>query len=330
MAFACFLLLLFCTELVARHYYPTSGPLFDNIIDYKTKYLNLQKNIYYNGIIIGDSCSLGLDAKLMADIINKKTGKSLRLYNFSFPALGAKSWYVFLRKYIALNQKPRIIFVESIQLLMTEAMKRKEVPIDELHRFALAFSLRDYYDIVPVDFSFKILIHKLKRQSYLVTYRSFIRDLVSNFNRHRERGLMIDGNGRVIFGPTENPALGQVQDADIYKADFYLNEDMLYWFKRFFSLARDNGIKILIFEIPLPEEVFLKREERGINRRYEQAMLDLITGYDNIDLIKPISEGYSRKYFYDANHLNDEGSDMFSIELGKKAAAYIENRDIYF
>jgi len=328
LAFACFLLLLFCTELVARYYYPTRGPLFDNIIEYKTKYLMLKENIYYDGIILGDSCSLGLDAKLVADIINYKTGKSLSFYNFSFPVVGAKGWYIFLRKYISLNQKPKIVFMESIPSLMTEVMKRKEVPTDELHRFALAFSLKDYYDIVPVDFSFKILMHKIKRQSYLVTYRSFIRDLASNFYRHRERGLMIDENGRVIFGLTEIPTLEEVQGSDIYKADFYLNEDILFWFKKFFSLARENDIKILIFGTPMSEEVSLKREERGINRRYEEAMLDLIAGYDNIVLIKPISEGYNRKYFYDANHLNDEGNDIFSVELGKRIAACIENSDI--
>jgi hypothetical protein len=316
--------------LVARYYYPTKGPLFDNILDYKTKYLNLKKNIKYDGVILGDSCSLGIDAKIIADIINKETKESLHFYNFSFPIVGAKGWYIFLRRYIATNQKPKLILMESIPSLMTELARRKEVPIDELHRFALLFSWKDYYNIVPIDFSFKIIIHKLKRLSYLVTYRRFIQDLVSNFYRHRERALMIDGNGRVIFGPTKSPTLEQLQESDIYKADFYLNEDALYWFKRFFSLAKDNNIKILIFGIPLPEEVFLKREERGINKRYEQAMLDLITDYENVALIKPISEGYHRKYFYDANHLNDEGNNISSIELGKKIAAYLENKLIRF
>lgn len=130
--------------------------------------------------------------------------------------------------------------------------------------------------------------------------------------------IAIDDNGRTMFWKNRKITPEEIINSCEYKEEFHVDENALFWYKKFLSLAKENNIKIVIFNTPSLYEIFKKWESGGMNKEYRMAMYELKNSYDNINLIEPLCESYDRKYFFNVSHLNDAGHDLFSSELAKR------------
>jgi len=127
-------------------------------------------------------------------------------------------------------------------------------------------------------------------------------------------------NGGYIYTSSRANNLSDelIKKSTYWQEDFYIDQDALYWYKKLLTLAREKNIEVVIFNMPLVEDIFSKREQNGSNKRYEQLMEKLHKEYDNVIIVKPILEGYKRSYFVDVDHLNESGSAIFCEVLAEK------------
>ena len=69
LAFLLSIVLLLVAELMVRYYSYHIIPASEYILDYKRNYLEAKNKLEYDGIILGDSRSLGIDTKMISDAI---------------------------------------------------------------------------------------------------------------------------------------------------------------------------------------------------------------------------------------------------------------------
>jgi hypothetical protein len=330
---ACVLCLLFLllSEGFVRYHWSQYLPTADYVLLHKKKHWEDVRNPDYDGIILGDSLSHGLDPRVIGGIIARETGQAFSLYNYSFPHADVRSYYLVLRKYLSLGKRPRVIFFESMPLAMHGAWKMTRNPKglpDECHRFFSLFSPWDYAAVVPARFLFQTWKMALERASFLLTYRAYICDylryrVLTRHPRMMERAEL-DTQGRALMNVERKVAPEEIRNWFNYQMEFSADGDTLGWYQRFFALAREYDIRIMIFNTPFIDEVFQKREKNGFHRQYQQVMTALVQGFDNVTILQPVCESFDQRYFLDPSHMNDQGNELFSSILGNRLAQHLK------
>jgi hypothetical protein len=328
-----FLGLLLMSEWIARSLWSYYLPTADYILLHKKKHWENRRSPDYDGIILGDSLSNGLDPGIIKDIIAQETGHHLSLYNYSFPQAGIRSYYLVLKRYLSLGKRPRIILFESMPLAMHSAWNLTWNPkglSEECHRFFSLFSFQEYRSVISGKFLLQTWKMALERQSFLLTYRAHIRDylhyrVLTYYPKMMERAQLND-QGRALMNVDREVKSEQIRGWFNYRMGFQADEEIINWYQRFFSLAKEHGIEVVIFNTPLIDDVFQKRENEGFHRKYQHVLTAMVKGYDNVTILQPVYESFDKRYFFDPAHLNDQGNDLFSIMLGHRLAQHFKHQ----
>jgi len=319
-------MLICSTEFIARAYAPAIRSFADSTILYKKSLLEGKQQLDFDGIFIGDSRILGVDAKLISNMVLKEQNKNYEFYNFSLPDHGVRGYYLFLKKYLERHKRPEFVFFATAPIGLTgkwNIVKNDKSMSAQLHRFCLLFSVKDYYEVFPFKFFIRATLAKIERISFFIAYRRMIRDFLENFDSARMNKPTLEQvtwnrNGGVNFGTGEPPSEEQVKSVAYYQMKFEVDKDTLYWYKKFFSLAEDQEIKVIIFNAPLMDVIYDKRQGDGTNQQYEKMIRIWQSEFKNISVMEPLLEPYDRKYFKDAQHLNGRGFQVFNHWLGEK------------
>ncbi len=80
-------------------------------------------------------------------------------------------------------------------------------------------------------------------------------------------------------------------------------------------MAKKNGIQVIIFNAPLMDVIYEKRQRNGVNKKYEEIVKGWQKKFKNISIMQPLFISYERQYFKDAQHLNGRGFEIFSRQL---------------
>lgn len=332
-AFLICLSFLILVELIVRqHSYYLSTPS-DAIIHYKEKILRRkQKDFYSNGILLGDSRALGLHAKEISENLTNQLNDNYLLYNYSFPNHGTQGYYLLLKKYLKYNPKPELIILYISPFALTgewDINDSDNTDIRNLFRFISLYSIKDCYEILPFKIFIKALLLKIEKLSSFVTYRGRIKDAITNPNHFEEKKEWLESSfqissGGALIEQNKAPTIKEVIASEYYQTPLDIDPNVIFWLEKFFTFAQDNDIQIIISSAPLVKQIFDKREEDGINLKYNQQMLTFKKKFNNITLTDPLLEGWDIDFFADTHHLNKKGMQRFTQETARKISKVLK------
>lgn len=315
-------------ELLFRHYAVYIRSFSDNVILYKKEFVERQKNLRYDALLMGDSRVMGVDARLLSDALTQAKGRDFVVYNFALPNHDVRGHYLFLKKYLVRHQPPPVILFSAAPPTWGadwNIRRQTRRMSAEVHRFCLLYSWGEAWSSLPLQLWPRIVLAKLERLSFLLTYRQSIQYFLQHIRQRRilppVKDLVLGRNGGVNFGTGIPPAETEVMASDYYQKVFAEDEDSVAWLERFFELAWEHDIKVICFNAPLPQIIFADRASDL--RRYEQTLQRITAKHPNVLLLTPIVEGYDLHYFRDVQHLNGPGFKIFSMELARRLAAVL-------
>lgn len=326
----CLVLLLATDAVVRQHIYGLTSISY-GILHYKDSIVKTENLDRFNGIFMGDSRILGLHAKEISDSVFTETGKRYEFFNYSFPQSGVQSYYLLLKKYLKYQKAPEVIVFMSSPIALTGEwnFNKVEKPFSvAFYCFAFLYSLRDTLTSLPLETALAVARLKLENAFALIAYRAEIKKFLQDPSTYEDRRewlkrSMAISNGGALMTRNVPPTEQEIRESTFFKTEFKINADSINWYKKFFALALENNIQVIIANAPLIDLVYARRETNGANVRYAREIMKFKQQFPNIHLIDPLVEPYGMEYFGDVHHLNREGFKKFTGSVGKRIAALI-------
>jgi hypothetical protein len=242
-------------------------------------------------------------------IVEAKTG--LRCYNLGLNGNSIEHQLALLRLYLRHNPRPRYLFLE----VSPEYLQRSNLGF---YTFAFVLQLRDPY--------FGGLVRERDPFFYALSHVPLLKYALFN---HTLVPLALAGLGRWLTGgPREkeyrkgfapSPFVRFDDTFDRFRAShpdgFVADTDTGKYnaFRRYFRFARSQGIRVVAYEAPLLDAY----RQLHRNRAAQLAQLDTLCRREGVPFLHlaPTPLWANRRYFYNANHLNSQGTDLFTKHL---------------
>ncbi len=157
------------------------------------------------------------------------------------------------------------------------------------------FSFAGNYKDIQLTFIYAIKIGKLELHNGYRPHRDF-----KNFAREQNRTKQARAKVNIYLSKQD-----------------YLDKDIKFYFERILQLCQDHGINVILIRIPVTREYF---EESSnivpVDELYEQVQV-ICTSYQNVTHFLDYHDLYfdHPEYFFDPDHLNPRGSDLFTERL---------------
>jgi len=155
------------------------------------------------------------------------------------------------------------------------------------------------------------------------TYRSGVQDLIDyleSLSGDQDTNILIDGylpqSGDIVTLPVDGEVLEERLQRHFLKRQMLYPESLDY-FLRVIELLQDHGVKLALVRFPVPDMYYLGAKEfMDVDAYYSE--LNLLLTNNGYDL--PILDYHDvfiqhMEYFYDSDHLNTTGTDLFTTTL---------------
>ena len=335
-AFILCLFLLILTEFVSRqlsvYYMPTQNLLYLH----RRSFLSQENPLKYEGVIIGDSRVMAVNAQKISAAISKKIGREFNVYNFSVFYSDIRHFYLILKNYLEKHESPEIVFLslmpESVfggWNVTGDIMNSREGYIS---RLCLLSSVHDLWLTYPkLFFLKKLLIPKIENMSYFLTYRLYLRHFNSAQLKENHLQRIEDGmrktSGGIYFAQDIPLTEETLKGMAFYNQDVNINVDSAKWYKKIIQLAERKEIPVIIFNAPYPDTVYNMREKNGFNRRYNRFIEEISKEFKNVYFVLPIIDKYKDDLSADWIHLNLKGVEIFNKQLTQKLGDIVRKID---
>lgn len=335
-AFVIVIFMIIATEIFVRVNFVYIAPPFDNLVYYKYNYL--AKNINkYNVLLFGDSRSTFFDAKRLSDLLTETEKGNYQAYNLTFHHSDIRSYYLLLKKYLKKNEAPRMLFFCGMPEALFDGWNLKNSnPSDSAywHRFFLKFAFFETIEVFPMKIQASTIIPRTENMLKLLEYRKYIKSLfnVSILRQHivnTHQFLKIlnvaesNNGGGLMMVPDENKK-GDPLGNLLLNPGNKIDDDAVFWFKRFLSLANKNNIEVVVFNLPLKENLDRINEKNDFKKKYNLLLSNIANEFDNVKLLQPLIVDFPSEYFFDSNHLNESGIYKFYDEFFPSLTKLIE------
>jgi len=345
-AFLLCLVFLSVTEFTVSQYENRLRPLSDSVMEYKSYLLNTQGNKRYDAVVFGDSRILSLNARYISEHVSEKLGRDFELYNFAVPNHGVSTYYLLLKKYLKNHPAPRHILFSSapVNLSGDWSVEKSEGRSEALHRMCQLYSLKELSDVLPFRTMLKALTVKAERISFLVLYRGVIKKGLHKYYKNiikkgpaNLNDYFIDSmttsiqacikyNGGVIFERNKVVTEVEITANKYYNWILEIDHGMDFWYQKFFALAQENGIRVLIINAPVYHDILQNSERNGSNQTYRRAVERWQSKYSNIEVLGPLLQPYTIEHFNDWQHLNVPGTRQFTFSVTDYLTEYLKTR----
>lgn len=324
-------MLLLIIEIIVRSNLYAFTSISHTILYHKKHIVRTTNLNKFNSLIMGDSRVLGLHAKEISKSVSKKTGEDYHFFNYSFPQSGVQSHYLLLKNYLKHQKKPKLIVMMSSPLTLTGEWNfqtlEKPYPIS-FYCFTFLYSVLETIKTMPPQSIIKTLLVKLEHTLKFVAYRKKIKKIIKNPSSYHNREAwvkraMAQSNGGAMMARTVGPTIQEIKDSIFYQNKFRPDTYSINWYIKFFQLAQEHKIKIIILNAPLPEIIYQKREKDGFNKIYLKMMREIQNQFRNIYFANPLNLGYPMDHYGDEHHLNKKGFRLFTKEAGDIIATTI-------
>lgn len=245
-------------------------------------------------------------------IVEAETG--LSCYNLGLNGNSIEHQLALLQLYLRHNPKPKYLFLE----ISPEYLQQSNLGF---YTFAFVLQLHDPY--------FGGLVRKRDPRFYALSHVPLLKYALFNHTLVPEA---LAGLGRWLTGgPREktyrkgfapSPFVRFDETFDRFRTGhpggFVAETDSGKYaaFQRYFRFARSQGIRVVAYEAPLLAEY--QRLHR--NRAEQHAQLDSLCRHEGVPFLHldPNPRWADRRFFYNANHLNAEGTDLFTKQLTER------------
>lgn len=280
-------------------------------------------------LFIGDSALLmGMNAKSFQE----QTGTSA--YNAAFGGMQTPGHYFLLKRYLAKNPKPKLIFYAPSPFLVNDRIE-DEFTYRFVAWFAGPYEMASLFgDLVrlgprgagPAGLFFQkcflpsfvyrydlqrvidFLFHSKKGQEN--AYREIADSLENNrgfVNRYRRTW---GNNPRISEGAVAAHYRSNPDDAVLFR--FRPSEMNLRYLNKFLQLCADERIAVSILLGPYPESLYAMREKIGYQKRFVDLIASVMAQFKNVTAFEPFVWKYENNHFADFIHLNAAGAELFT------------------
>ncbi len=250
-------------------------------------------------------------------IFEQKTG--LATYNLGLNGNSIEHQLALLHLWLQHNPKPKVLFLE----ISPQYLEKSNLGF---YSFYFVRQLRDPY--------FEAIIRQkdpgLLRASYLPLLKyarynhTLVPEALAGLGRWLRGGA---GEDELKKGFSPSPFVRFDDTFDRFRAlspqGFVAETDTgkLANFGRYFRYAHAQGLRVVAYEAPVLNE-YLRLHR---NRAAQLAQFDSLCRAEGVPFLHLDTTGLSRdrRYFYNANHLNAEGTDRFSSQLAERLPALI-------
>lgn len=245
-------------------------------------------------------------------IVEAATG--LRTYNLGLNGNSIEHQLALLRLYLRHNPKPRYLFLE----ISPEYLQPSNLGF---YTFAFVLQLRDPYfgGLVRERDPFLYTLSHVPLLKYALFNHTLVPEALAGVGRWLTGGAP-EKAYKKGFAPS--PFVRFDETFDRFRAShpdgFVAETDSgkLNAFRRYLRFARGEGIRVVAYEAPLLAEYrFLHR-----NRADQLAQLDALCRREGVPFLHldPNPRWAERRFFYNANHLNATGTDLFTKLLTER------------
>lgn len=242
-------------------------------------------------------------------IVEAKTG--LRCYNLGLNGNSIEHQLALLQLYLRHNPKPKYLFLE----ISPEYLQQSNLGF---YVFAFVLQLRDPYfgQLVRERDPFFYALSHVPLLKYALFNHTLVPEALAGLGRWLAGGPREAGYQK---GFSPSPFVRFDDTFDRFRANhpggFVADTDSGKYaaFRRYFRFARSQGLRVFAYEAPLLAEH--RRLHR--NRAEQLALFDTLCRREGVPFLHldTTRRWSDRRYFYNANHLNFKGTDLFTSQL---------------
>ncbi len=242
-------------------------------------------------------------------IVEQKTG--LRCYNLGLNGNSIEHQLALLRLYLQHHPKPKYLFLE----ISPEYLQKSNLGF---YTFVFALQLRDPYfgGLVRKRDPFFYTLSHVPLLKYALFNHTLVPEALAGLSRWLTGGPRED---ELKKGYVPSPFVRFDDTFDRFRAghpDGFVAETdsgKVAAFRRYFRFARAEGIRVGAYEAPILTD-YLRLHR---NRADQLAFLDSLCHQEGVPFLHldTTQFGADRRYFYNANHLNAQGADLFTNQL---------------
>ncbi len=245
-------------------------------------------------------------------IVEARTG--LSTYNLGLNGNSIEHQLALLQLYLRHNPKPKYLFLE----ISPEYLQRSNLGF---YTFAFVLQLRDPYfgGLVRERDPFFYALSHVPLLKYALFNHTLVPEALAGLgrwltggSREKEYKKGFSPSPFVRFDETFERFRASRPDGFVAETD----SGKTAAFRRYFRFARSQGIRVIAYEAPLLAEY----RDLHRNRAEQLALLDSLCRREGVPFLHldPNSHWTDRRYFYNANHLNSAGTDLFTSQLSEK------------
>jgi|GEM_PF-6686894 len=250
-------------------------------------------------------------------IFEQKTG--LDTYNLGLNGNSIEHQLALLHLWLQHNPKPKVLFLE----ISPEYLQQSNLGF---YSFYFVHQLREpFFERVVRQKNPELLrASYVPLLKYALYNHTLVPEALAGLGRWLRRGA---GEDDLKKGFSPSPFVHFDDTFDRFRAlnpgGFVAETDTgkLNGFGRYFRYANAQGLRVVAYEAPLLNE-YLRLHR---NRAAQLARLDSLCRAEGVPFLHLDTTGLGRdrRYFYNANHLNAQGTDRFTAELGRHFNAIV-------
>jgi hypothetical protein len=287
-------------------------------------------------LILGDSRFFSI----RPDIVDQAFGGSLAVTNYTWPFAGVETVDYFLEAYLRYKKPPKAILAGWMPESFAVSAERMSVTADPLYRtrlfnvvpavpLATRFARDGHWKMLWDLFEYRALPPSAHHRARLIPFvLASVGAEPATIPESEDRRIAAEYQGAQSFLLYRDEVASPDAVSDYDKAAGGLKLDAalgnLPPLRRFLERARSSGIRVILFNVPIPEGLHQRFDELGVIAKYDEVIAGLQQEFENFEVIEPTLQIYPDGHFADVGHMNGRGDQQFAGHYGQAMTRWLE------
>ena len=288
-------------------------------------------------LILGDSRFFSI----RPDIVDQAFGGNHLVTNYTWPFAGVETVDYFLEAYLRYKKPPKAILVGWMPENLAVSNERMSVTADPLYRtrlfnvipavpLATRFARDGQWGMLWELFEYRALPPSAHHRARLIPFAwSLAGAEPATIPDPEDRRIAGEYDGTSSFLLYEDEVAGPDAVSDYNKAARGLKLDSALGnvppFEHFLERAASSGIRVILFNVPMPEGLYQRFDELGVIAKYHQVIARLQREFENFEVIEPTLQVYPIEHFADVGHMNKRGDQQFAGHYGQAMTRWLRD-----
>ena len=287
-------------------------------------------------LIVGDSRFFSI----RPEVVDQAFGGNHVVTNYTWPFAGVETADYFLEAYLRYKKPPKAILAGWMPENLAVPPGRMSVTSDQLYRtrlfsvipaapLASRFARDKNWGILWGLFEYLALPPSARHRTRLIPFvRSAVGEGPVTIPDSEDRRIIAgyEGGGSFLLYDDEVAGPDAVSDYDKAAGGLKLDAALgnIPPFRRFLERAASSGIRVVLFNVPMPDGLYRRFDELGVIAKYEQVIARLRREFVNFEVMEPALQVYPDEYFADVGHMNRQGDEQFAGYYGPAIKQWLQ------